>query len=70
MTARFPKQRHLLAFPRTLRATKLYVCRGALPTLRPGGHPCANVHEALRAAGHEPEVVLSCGRMDERPRAG
>ena len=61
MTARFPKQRRLLAFLRTLRAMKLYVCWGTFPTLRPGGHPCANGQKALRAAGHEPEVVLSYG---------
>ena len=61
MTARFPNQRRLLAFPRTLRAMKLYVCWGTFPTLRPGGHPCANGQKALRAAGHEPEVVLSYG---------
>lgn len=36
---------------------KLYVCWGTFPTPRPGGHPCANAHQALREAGHEPEVV-------------
>ena len=36
---------------------KLYVCWGTFPTPRPGGHPCANAHKALREAGHEPEVV-------------
>jgi hypothetical protein len=40
---------------------KLYVCWGTFPTPRPGGHPCANAHEALRAAGHDPEVVRSYG---------
>ena len=40
---------------------KLYVCWGTFPTLRPGGHPCANAYRALRAAGHEPEVVRSYG---------
>ena len=36
---------------------KLYVCWGTFPTPRPGGHPCRNAHEALRAAGHDPEVI-------------
>jgi Glutathione S-transferase, N-terminal domain len=36
---------------------KLYVCWGTFPTPRPGGHPCANAYNALRDAGHEPEVV-------------
>jgi Glutathione S-transferase, N-terminal domain len=40
---------------------KLYVCWGTFPTPRPGGHPCRNAHEALRRAGHRPEVVLSYG---------
>jgi hypothetical protein len=40
---------------------KLYVCWGTFPTPRPGGHPCANAYQALRAAGHEPEVVKSYG---------
>jgi glutaredoxin len=40
---------------------KLYVCWGTFPTPRPGGHPCANADEALRAAGYEPEVVKSYG---------
>lgn len=40
---------------------KLYVCYGTFKTPRPGGHPCANAHEALRAAGHEPEIVRSYG---------
>jgi Glutathione S-transferase, N-terminal domain len=40
---------------------KLYVCWGTFPTPRPGGHPCANAYRALRAAGHEPEVVRSYG---------
>jgi hypothetical protein len=40
---------------------KLYVCYGTFKTPRPGGHPCANAYEALRAAGHEPEVVRSYG---------
>jgi hypothetical protein len=36
---------------------KLYICWGTFQTPRPGGHPCANAYEALRAAGHDPEVV-------------
>ncbi len=40
---------------------KLYVCWGTFPTVRPGGHPCANAHHALRDAGYEPEVVKSYG---------
>lgn len=36
---------------------KLYVCWGTFPTPRPGGHPCRNAHQALTAAGHDPEVV-------------
>ncbi|MEX1142825.1 MAG: glutathione S-transferase N-terminal domain-containing protein [Thermoleophilaceae bacterium] len=40
---------------------KLYVCYGTFKTPRSGGHPCANAYEALRAAGHDPEVVRSYG---------
>jgi hypothetical protein len=40
---------------------KLYVCWGTFPTIRPGGHPCANAHRALTEAGHQPEVVKSYG---------
>ncbi len=29
---------------------KLYVCWGTFQTPRPGGHPCANAHEALKEA--------------------
>ncbi|CAN5542823.1 hypothetical protein BH10ACT11_BH10ACT11_00790 [soil metagenome] len=36
---------------------KLYVCWNTMPTPRPGGHPCANAHKALREAGYEPEVI-------------
>ena len=42
---------------RLLAAMKLYVCWGTFQTLRPGGHPCHNAHQALRMAGHDPEVV-------------
>jgi hypothetical protein len=40
---------------------KLYVCWGTFPTPRPGGHPCANAYHALKAAGHDPELVKSYG---------
>ena len=36
---------------------KLYVCWGTFPTPRLGGHPCRNAHNALRDAGHDPEVI-------------
>lgn len=36
---------------------RLYVCWGTFQTPRPGGHPCHNAHQALRMAGHDPEVV-------------
>ena len=36
---------------------KLYICWGTFQTPRPGGHPCANAHKALKDAGHDPEVV-------------
>jgi len=35
---------------------KLYVCWGTFRSPRPGGHPCRNADEALRAAGWDPEV--------------
>ncbi len=35
---------------------KLYVCYGTFKTPRPGGHPCANAHTALRDAGWSPHV--------------
>ncbi len=40
---------------------KLYVCYGTFPTPRPGGHPCRNAYEALRQAGHRPQVVRAYG---------
>ncbi len=40
---------------------KLYICWGTFKTPRPGGHPCANAHHALKDAGHDPELVLSYG---------
>ena len=39
---------------------KLFICWGLFGT--PGsGHPCRNAHDALRAAGHDPEVVRCFG---------
>lgn len=40
---------------------KLFVCWGTFSTPRPGGHPCGNAYEALKDAGHDPEVVKSYG---------
>jgi hypothetical protein len=48
---------------------KLYVCRGTFPvpwprsgnTWRPSGHPCKIAHDALKAAGHSPEVIRVYG---------
>ena len=40
---------------------KLYVCWGTFQTPRPGGHPCHNAHEALKMAGHDPEVTKVYG---------
>jgi hypothetical protein len=36
---------------------KLYICWGTFQTIRPGGHPCANAYNALRDAGHDPELI-------------
>ncbi len=37
---------------------KLYVCWGTFQTPRPPhGHPCHNAYQALRMAGHDPEVI-------------
>ena len=35
---------------------KLFICWGTFRSPRPGGHPCRNAHEALTAAGWDPEV--------------
>lgn len=35
---------------------KLFVCWGTFRSLRPGGHPCRNAHEALKEAGWDPDV--------------
>jgi hypothetical protein len=40
---------------------KLYVCYGTFPSPRPGGHPCKNAYEALKDAGHEPELERAYG---------
>jgi hypothetical protein len=48
---------------------KLYVCWGTFPvpwprrndSWRPEAHPCKRAHDALKKAGHEPEVVRSYG---------
>jgi glutaredoxin len=41
---------------------KLYICWGTFPApWRPGGHPCRNAYNALKEAGHEPEVVKAYG---------
>ena len=39
---------------------RLYVCWGLFKTPRPG-HPCRNAWDALRAAGHDPEIVRCYG---------
>jgi hypothetical protein len=40
---------------------KLYICWGTFPSPRPGGHPCRNAYQALKEAGHDPELVRSYG---------
>ena len=48
---------------------RLYVCWGTFPvpwprsgnTWRPSGHPCKIAHDALKDAGHSPEVVRCYG---------
>ena len=40
---------------------KLYTCYGTFKSRKPGGHPCRNAHEALVAAGHQPEVLKTYG---------
>ncbi len=48
---------------------KLYVCWGTFPvpwprrgdSWRPGRHPCKKAYDALKEAGHSPEVVKSYG---------
>jgi hypothetical protein len=57
---------HALASPRGpptgyAAPMELYVCWGTFRSPRPGGHPCRNAAEALRAAGWEPEVKRTYG---------
>lgn len=33
------------------------MCWGTFATVRPGGHPCRNAYQALRDAGHDPELI-------------
>ena len=40
---------------------KLFVCWGTFRSPRPGGHPCRNAHEALKAAGWKPDVDKAYG---------
>jgi hypothetical protein len=40
---------------------KLYICYGTFWSPRPGGHPCRNAYNALREAGHDPELVKTYG---------
>lgn len=39
---------------------KLFVCWGLFKTPKPG-HPCRNAWEALRSAGHDPEIIRARG---------
>jgi hypothetical protein len=41
---------------------KLFICYGTFPApWRPGGHPCRNAYNALKAAGHDPDIIRSYG---------
>ena len=48
---------------------KLYVCWGTFPvpwprrsaSWRPRAHPCKRAYDALRAAGHSPDIVRTYG---------
>lgn len=40
---------------------KLYVCYGTFQVPMVREHPCRIAHEALTAAGHDPEVVRTYG---------
>ena len=40
---------------------KLYVCWNTNPKFIFGSHPCGIAYEALREAGHDPEVVKAKG---------
>lgn len=58
----------VLAFG-TTGTMKLYVCWGTFPvpwprsgdSWKPGAHPCKRAYDALRQAGHEPEVIRVYG---------
>ena len=39
---------------------KLYVCWGTFQTFG-RGHPCRNALDALKAGGHDPEIIRSYG---------
>ena len=40
---------------------KVYICWGTFRVPMLGGHACRNAVEALREAGHDPEVIKSYG---------
>ena len=40
---------------------KLYVCWGTFQVPGMRSHPCRNAYEALKAAGHDPELVKAYG---------
>jgi hypothetical protein len=40
---------------------KLYVCYGTFKSRKADGHPCRTAHQALTAAGYDPEVVRTYG---------
>ena len=40
---------------------KLYVCWGTFQIPGARSHPCRNAHQALEAAGHDPEVIRARG---------
>ncbi len=40
---------------------KLYVCWGTFQVPGARSHPCRNAYQALRDAGHEPELVKTYG---------
>ena len=48
------------------------MCWGTFKTPRPGGHPCRNAHEALKAAGWDPKVtkVHGLGPLPEALNSG
>jgi Glutathione S-transferase, N-terminal domain len=40
---------------------KLYTCYGTFKSRKPEGHPCRHAHQALTAAGYQPNVVRTGG---------